>query len=249
MMKTSNKILLSFFGLILLTKTIILFGIGKNINGDDALANDEKVGNAEQQRNLPPFNKIDIENKFRVHYTQDTFQNVVVKADSNLVNLAITVVRDGQLFIHSTKRLRSRQYIDVYVTNDSLNEVKSNAGGLFKTLNKMKVFHFNGIGEAGAIFQMDGNYTNLSLNFTAGCVSDLSGNCQNIDIESNTGCVINASNLIVNKGRVSASTGAVSNLNITGELSLALSTGAVVKCQGNPQIKSISISTGAQFIK
>jgi hypothetical protein len=248
-MKTSNIILLSFFGIILLSITVILFAFSRDANFAMAPDSDDKSGNAEQQLTLPHFNKIDIESRFYVHYTQDTFQKVVVKADSNLIDLAVTEVNNGKLFIHSKKRLRNRQHIDVYVTTDSINEVKSSAGGTFKTSRKMKVYQFDGLGSAGAVYEVDGDITNLKIDFSAGCVGNFSGNCKNLGIESSAGSVINAGNLVANKGNVSSSAGSVVNVNVTGELSVHASSGSVIKCQGNPQIKNIDISSGAQFIK
>jgi len=246
-MKTSNKILLSFFALIILSITIILFVVGNDVKF--GTTSDEKLGNAEQLRNLPHFNKIEIESRFNVHYTQDTFQEVVVKADSSLIDLATTEVSNDKLLLHSKKRLRNRQHIDVFVTTDSIIEVKSSAGGTFKTLRKMNVYQFDGSGSAGAVYKVEGNFTNLKLDFSAMCVGDFSGTCKNLVIEASAGSVLNADNLVADKGNVSASARSVSKINVTSELSVSASSGSVIKCLGNPQIKSINISSGAQFIK
>ncbi len=248
-MKTSNKILLGFFALILLTITIIIItlGIDKNfVSGSDT---DNKSGKAEKQCDLPHFNKIEIEGRLTVHYTQDTFQKVIVRADSNLIDRVMIEVHYDKLFIHNKKWSRSRQHIDVYVTNDSINEIESRAGSAFKTINKIKVYQMEISGEAGATFQMDGDLTNLKLGLSAGSLGDFSGNCKKLEIEASAGAVINADNMITDIGKVYSSTGAVININVTRELSLEASSGSIVKCHGNPQIKDIDISSGAQFLK
>src|SRR5208283_661250 len=99
------------------------------------------------------------------------FQNILVKADSELITLAILESKDGYLFIHSKKHLRHNQHIDVYVTNDSLNEIKSYAGANFKTLNKIKAYRLNIEGSEGAIYTMDGDFNSLKLNVSTGCVA------------------------------------------------------------------------------
>jgi hypothetical protein len=248
-MKTSNKILLSFFALVLLTITILLIVLNADKNFDSFPDTSYKSGKAEKQCDLAYFNKIEIENKFVVYYTQDTFQKIIVKADNKLIDRAMIEVQNGKLIIHSRKRLSFRQHIDVFVTNDSINEIVSSAGSAFKTINKIKVHQMDVSGEAGATFQMNGDFANLKLELSAGSVGDFSGNCKNLEINSSAGAVINAENMVTEIGKVNSSAGAVVNINITKELSIEASAGSIVKCQGNPQIKDIDISSGAQFLK
>lgn len=247
-MKTSNILLLSLFGLIILSITILLFVIGKNLNGADFLTY-EKAGNYEQKRTLPSFNKLDVESSFNVQYTQDTFQNCVIRADSNLMSSISTEVKEGKLYLHCPKHLRRRQRIDVYITNDSINEVNLVAGSIFKTSRKMKVNQFIALNKAGSVFDLDGTFNNLSITAEAGCVSNLSGKCESIEIASDAGSIINAGNLSAIKGKINSSTGAVTTINVSGELSIEASTGAIIKCQGNPTVKNLNVSTGAQFIR
>jgi hypothetical protein len=247
-MKTSNILLLSLLGFIILSITAILFIIGKDVKGSDFLTY-EKAGNYEQKRTLPAFNKLDVDSKFNVQYTQDTFQNFMIKADSNLISSISAEVKEGKLYLHCSKNLRKRQQIDVFITNDSINEVGLNAGSIFKTSRSMKVNQFAASGKAGAIVDIDGTFNKLSVAAEAGCVSNLSGKCQFIEINSDAGGVINAANLNAANGKINSTTGAVTTLNVTGELSVEASTGAIIKCQGNPKVKDLNVSTGAQFIR
>lgn len=247
-MKTSNKILLSFFALILLTITIILFVFRDNMNFE--MAPDEgNFGKTEQQRNVSHFDKIKIESRFHVYYTQDTFQKVVVIADSNLIGLAVTEVNDGRLSLYSKKQLKRKQKIEVFVTTDSINDLQLNAGCSFKTQHKMKVYQLKCDGNAGSVLSIDGNFTNLKLAFNAGSVGNFSGSCKNLEIESNAGSVVNAGNLVAENGNVTSNAGSVTTINVAGDLSVFASAGSIVKYQGNPNVKNINISSGAQFTK
>jgi hypothetical protein len=248
-MKTSNKILLGLFALILITITIIIIKLGVDLKVGSSPEPDIKSGNSEKQCDLPHFNKIEIEGSFIVHYTQDTFQKITVRADSNLIDQVIIEVNYGKLFIHNKKHSRSRHNIDVYVTTDSINEIESKAGSFFKTINQLKVYHVDVSGEAGAKIEMNGDFTNLKIEFNAGSFGDFSGNCKNLDIESSAGAVINSFNMKTDIGKVSCSAGSMVTLNVIKELSIEASAGSIVKCTGNPQIKDINISSGAQFLK
>jgi hypothetical protein len=248
-MRTSNKILLGFFVLILLTITIIIIKFGVDVKDGSLPESDNKSGQAEKQKELAHFNKIEIEGNFIVHYTQDTFQKVTIRADSNLVDKVLIEVHYDRLFIHSKRHFRSRQHIDVYVTNDSINEIESRAGSSFKTINTLKVYQIDISSEAGSKIELNGNINNLNIELSAGSVADFTGTCKNLDVKSSAGAVLNADNLVTDICRVSSSAGSVNNINVNGELSIEASSGSIIKCQGNPQIKSMDISSGARFIK
>ena len=244
-MKTSNIILLGLFLVILLSITTILFAIRKDIKSCN-LSVPEKTGKqTEVQLKLTKFNKLDVEGKFRIHYTQDTLQNVEVKGDSNLIVLAKLSVQDGRLYIKSIKEFRRNNHVDIYLTNDSLNEIKSSQGAIFNTIAKIKSDQFKIEGSEGAVFNISGNFKDLNVNFSTGCVADLAGSCLNLALESNTGSVLNASNLIANNGNISSSTGSVLKINVKDELAVQASTGSVITYSGNPRIKNWNVSNGA----
>jgi hypothetical protein len=247
-MKTSNILLLSFLALILLSITIIIFAIGRDMNYT-APDNDHTTWEVEQVRNLPHFNKVKLKSNFKVYYIQDTFQKVLVKADSNLIGSVVTEVDNGKLLIRSKKHLKKLQNIEIFVTTDSINEIQIEAGGTFKTSNKIKVHQLDASGSAGAILRVDGTFVSLNLTCTAGCVSDFSGKCKNLKIESSAGSILNADSLVTETGIISSSSASIITVNVCSELSIDASSASIIKYLGNPQLKSFDISSGAQFIK
>jgi hypothetical protein len=276
-MKTSNIILLSFFALIILSITIVLFIASYNLHYPSTQDQETTIdsagqhitrhsyrqrnsffstvfreevrssGTAEQKLRLPQFNKMEVKGKFFVYYTQGRPQNVVIKADSSIINLAEIEVNDGKLSLRCKESLRSKQHIDVYITTDSIAEVESGVGAKFETVGKIKIHHFNGVAATGSIFMIDGDFSNLQLKLSTGCVGTFSGTSKDMDLQASTGCVINAGGLVAQRAHISCSTGTVANIDVAGELSVEASTGSVVNCKGNPVLKSKSISSGAQF--
>lgn len=246
-MKTSNILLLSLLGVILLSITIILVSFSGGVCS--SMAPESSVGKAEQLRNLPHFNKIEMESKFDVYYTQDTFQRVVVKTDSSLLNVAVTEVKDGKLYIHSNKRLRNRQHIDIILTTDSIVKIEANAGSTFKTTRRMKVHQLEGNCNAGSIVKIDGEFFNLNLDFNAGSIADVTGTCVNLNATANAGTILNLGSLMAEKGVISANAGSIVTVNVTKELSVDANAGSIVKSLGNPLMKGINIMGGAQFTK
>jgi hypothetical protein len=141
------------------------------------------------------------------------------------------------------------QRIEIFVTNDSITEIESRAGSTFKTINQLKGYQVDVSGRAGAKIEIDGDFTNLKIELSAGSFGDFSGSCKNLDIESSAGAVINSFNMKTDIGKVSCSAGSIVTINVIKELSIEASAGSIVKCTGNPQIKDINISSGAQFLK
>lgn len=246
-MKTSNKILLGALALILIliTTSIIIFSRGLHWEGSGrSELSGKKV---EEQREVPLFNKLKVEGNIHVYYTQGLAGKMLIKADSSLMADFRSEVNDSELHLYSKRRGRSRSKVEVFITADSINKVTANAGGIFKTVQAIKVNQFNSIGNAGGILNVNGEFFNLSMEMNAGAIGDFSGSCENIKVDSNAGAIVNAEKMIAKNGTVSSNAGAITNIFVTGELSVFASTGSIVKCQGNPTMKKVEVSTGAMF--
>jgi hypothetical protein len=232
-MKTSNKLLLGLFVLILLTITVVMAVVKINFFKPGSSTYTVSGKQTEEQRNVAKFNQIEVENMIKVNYTQDNQQRVVIKADSNLIRMVVSEVKEP---------------IQVDISTDSINGIKLTAGGIFGTTKKMKVTKLDGDGSAGALFEVDGDFTDLKIEMSAGCVANFKGKCKNLEISCTAGSIFNANDLVAEYGTISASAGAVMNVNVTGEISVDANAGSVIKCSGKARAKNINISSGAQFL-
>jgi hypothetical protein len=244
-MKTSNKILLVSFGVVLLSIAILAFTVGRVFRIPDHY---ESTGNATEVMNAAPFTEIEVQGKFRIHYTQGTVKKVVIKTDSSLLKLVVSDISNGTLHLRTSEPITSRQHIDVEVSTDSITRASIHAGGIFQTEKKMKVHQFTGEGSAGAIYKVEGDFVNLTLEFSAGVVGDFSGKCDFLDVSSSAGTVLNSSDLVARNGNVSSSAGSVNNIYVTDKLDIHASAGSIVRCKGNPKTKNVDVSSGARFI-
>lgn len=246
-MKTSNKILLGALALILLLITTSLVFFSRELNWESSDRVDLSGKTIEEQRDVASFNKLKVEGNIQVHYTQGAAGKLLVKADSSLIADFRSEVNDSELHLYSIRRIRNRSKIEVFITADSINTVTANAGGIFKTVQAIKVNQFNSIGNAGGILNVNGEFFNLNMEMNAGAIGDFSGSCENIKVDSNAGAIVNAEKMVAKNGTVSSNAGAITNVYVTGELSVFASTGSIVKCQGNPTMKQVEVSTGAMF--
>ena len=247
-MKTSNKLLLGLFVLILLTITVVMVVVKINFFKPGSSTYTVSGKQSEEQRNVAKFNQIEVENMIKVNYTQDNQQRVVIKADSNLIRLVVSEVKNGKLYLYTTEKLDLEEPIQVEVSTDSINGIKLTAGGIFGTTKKMKVTKLNGDGSAGALFDVDGDFTDLKIEMSAGCIANFKGKCKNLEISCTAGSIFNANDLVAEFGTISASAGSVMNVNVTGEISVDANAGSVIKCSGKARAKNINISSGAQFL-
>lgn len=246
-MKTSNKILLGALALILLLITTTLVFFSRELNWQGSGRSELSGKKVEEQREVALFNKLKVEGNIQVHYTQGAAGKLLIKADSSLMADFRSEVSDNELHLYSNRRGRTRSKIEVFVTADSINKVTANAGGIFKTVQAIKVNQFNSIGNAGGILNVNGEFYNLDMEMNAGAIGDFSGSCENISVDSNAGAIVNAGKMVAKSGRVSSNAGAITNIYVTGELSVFASTGSIVKCQGNPTMKQVEVSTGAML--
>lgn len=246
-MKTSNKILLGALALILLIITTVLILFSRAMNSNDSYNVELSGKKVEEQREIGSFNKLKVEGNIQVYYTQGAAGKLLIKADSSLMADFRSEVSDNELHLYSKRRGRNRSKIEVFITADSINKVTANAGGIFKTVQTIKVNQFSSIGNAGGILNVDGAFFNLNMEMNAGAIGDFSGSCENIRVDSNAGAIVNAEKMIAKNGSVSSNAGAITNIYVTGELSVFASTGSIVKCQGNPTMKQVEVSTGAMF--
>jgi hypothetical protein len=246
-MKTSNKILLGALALILILITTTLIIFSRALNSYES-GNIELSGKkVEERREVASFNKLKVEGNIQVHYTQGAAGKLLIKADSSLMADFRSEVNDSELHLFSKRRGRNRSKIEVFITADSINKVTANAGGIFKTVQAIKVNQFNSIGNAGGILNVDGEFFNLNMEMNAGAIGDFSGSCENLKVDSNAGAIVNAEKMVAKNGSVSSNAGAITNIYVTGELSVFASTGSIIKCQGNPTMKQVEVSTGAMF--
>ncbi len=84
-MKTSNKILLTAFGVVFILTLIFLLYIKSNIKGIE--------GNYQiitKEREVAAFTGINIKNRIKVKYKQDSIQKLSIKTNNNLIKLVKT---------------------------------------------------------------------------------------------------------------------------------------------------------------
>jgi hypothetical protein len=247
-MKTSNKLLLGLLAVILLATTIVMIVTRVQIGKSMTSTHRNPVGQMSEQRQVGQFNQIEIEGKIKVSYTPGTSPKITVSDDSSMVKLVVSEVKEGKLYLYTREEFDRDEPILVNVVTDSINDLKLSKGGVFETMQPMKVAKLNAEASQGAVFAIEGDFNSLIFDINSGCVVNLKGKSRSLEVNSSAGCVFNAGDMPVDIGSFSASAGAIMNVNVTGEVSVNANAGSIIKCSGNPKTKNINVNSGAQFM-
>jgi hypothetical protein len=246
-MRTSNKILLGLFMSIVLAITVLVIYVANNItihptiNGSDF--------SASQERNVADFHQLECSSGFRVVFTQDSVQRVVVKADSSVIRFISTEVANGKLTLKSSERWRSNVPVEIQVSARNIDYINMNSGSNFSVAKPLNIKELKLDVSSGSSVELNGTFEKLSTDFSSGSMGKIEGSDSIFSLTASSGSNVDAGNLIAKIGSVSASSGSNLSVNITDEISVDASSGSNISYKGNPSIKGFNVSSGANFSK
>lgn len=243
-MKTSVKLLLILFILMIISTSAIIIKVHSDFVFDDS-----KPVLSEKQLSLSAFHQIEANGRANIIYTQDTFQRVELKADSSQMRYIQMDVKDGKLSINIRREYRNRRAVQIEITADSINEVDLKAGGSFESAKQFRVTDFVGKASAGADFKMDCKLSNLSMEMSAGSDARLSGECRSLTLEANAGSDFKAFDLLAQNAVVHANAGSTVKVNAVKSLEAHANSGSNIYYKGNPQLSNVDISSGGNLRK
>ena len=197
-----------------------------------------------EDRNLSNFEAISVSSGIELLITQDTFEKVVVEADENIQKILKTVVSGGKLKIYMEEGVLHAKKMKVYVTVKQLKSLEGSSGSETKTANKINSESMKIHSSSGSEVNMEVGCTDLTTDSSSGSNLKVSGTSAFIKADSSSGSGLDASQLVAEKGEVSASSGANLHVNVTKEIKAHASSGAEVTVNGNPAIRDTNSSSG-----
>ena len=246
-MKTSNILITVFLGLILIAIAASIISAKLKLNTLVSMDLSGKL--ITETRSVSPFQKIDVSNHIQVNFTQDSLQSVVVKADSSLLSVLKTEVRDGVLYISTEQSTFNQPLIEVDVTAALLDAASMNSGSSFVTKGTIRMPHFVMNANSGATAEVACEVVDMKLDVHSGSVVNLKGQCTNLTTSCHSGSILGADELVVQNANVTGHSGAILNINVIGEVDVDAHSGSIINCKGNPRTNHMSISSGAIFNK
>jgi hypothetical protein len=244
-MKTSNKILLTAFGVIIVVMIVSIIGFRSMIYSSFI----EGDGNIlEQQREIASFDRVSVRGKLQVYYSQTENPSLQLSADSNLHEFISTEVSGNELIIKMNKPLRSRNEMRIEVSSNNLRNVEASAGAGFTTQNNLQAHELRLTGNAGAKMDVAGNFEAIYTTQNAGSSIRLAGTTRYLEISSNAGGSVNAMDMEAEFAKADANAGGSARINAK-EIEASANAGGSIYYSGNPHFRNMSTSAGGNIRK
>ncbi len=205
-----------------------------------------------QQRNTAAFHGISVSSGIDLYLTQGNSEEVVVKADPDIIDDIITEVRDGVLHIYMKK---NRNWMwnkerSCYVTFDDLTRLDVSAGADVESENAFKLDELKIAVSAGADVELDDVTAKaVWLDTSSGSDAEISGRTDRFEASSSSGADISCDDFVAKYCKVSVSSGADAEVHATEELRASASSGGDIRYKGNPKRKDINESSGGDVYR
>ncbi len=242
-MKKSNILLLSALGVIIIAIIAGVFALRTQLFAEITHGDGNIV---QSTRELASFEKIKINGRYNVYYTQQSPQELIVFADENLQEYIRTEVRNNKLYIESSQPIRSGSELRIELSNNTLTHVEASASAGFFTTTGIVLPLLHLTANAGSTIDVEGIFETLFANQNAGANLKIRGKTQKLHAESNAGGTIDASELEAESAVVKANAGANIRVN-AAEIDAEANAGGSVRYLGDPVFKSMRTSAGGNI--
>ncbi len=240
-MKTSNKILFSAFGIVLLGIIIILLYIRVNLSLDMV----EGSGNVvTERREVAEFRRIDVRGNIRLHISQGDEYSMSIEADDNLVHLVMAKPVQDKLYVYLEKGIHKDATMNIHIQTTQLTELTVSAGARAFASDTIHGVSFKHVLQAGAQSDLILDFERMDLLVQAGGVSSLSGRVYHAQVSSLAGAIINAQYLEVEDLEINGRAGSINTFHVNRSISGRARNGAIVNYSGEPDVEDLRIERG-----
>jgi len=243
-MKTTNKILLATLIAILSIMTVLIVIVRFNISFGPVAEGSMTV--VSEQREISDFKAIEASGPVKVELIQGEEIGLTIEADDNLIELIVTEVNDQVLTIRMRERVVKYKALDVKVAFVALEALSVSAGASVYSLNTLVGLALKHVISSGAISELSLDFDQLTVEASSGARAKLAGKVRELFIQSSSGSNIEAKELVSENATVRTSSGSVNHIFVNNEMSIDASSGAIVNYYGQPTMKHLKTSSGAE---
>ena len=241
-MKTTNKILLIMFILILAGITISLIYVRIQFGNID-----ETLGSGivtTEQRQLNEFDGLRVSGNFNVAIHVDHSNMLVIETDDDLMEFVNTAITDNTLVVDFLLRPAIHKTIDINLYVNEISSIEVLAGAWVSSEDTLNTVFFRHILGSGANSNLLIHVDSLHLESSSGSLSTLKGSARTIITEVSSGAQVRATELTAEFVDVQASSGANVHVNAQKELTANASSGSNIGYTGSPATQNFSTSGG-----
>ena len=200
-----------------------------------------------QNRNVNDFSAIKVSSGIDLYLTQGNNEEVIVKADTDIIDNIITKVKNGVLHIYFEKNMhwvwtKSRQ---AFVTFDDLEALTVSAGSDVYSKNSFELESLKLDVSSGSDIKLeDLSAGKIMLETSSGSDAKLSGDVEFFKASASSGSDIDARDLKSRSCEVRVSSGSDAIVYVTERLDASASSGGDIRYKGSPREKDINESSG-----
>jgi Putative auto-transporter adhesin, head GIN domain len=211
----------------------------------------------EETRTVDAFTGVSSASGVNVQLVKGSGNKVIVStSDEKVLPYFKTEVKDGilRVFIEyeNNKNWNKRRYsknlkLKATVFYSQINTLKASSGSLLEAKELLEANSFTVETSSGATLNAAIKAANISLEASSGSVAAVSGTATEQKIKTSSGAVINNGKLNSKSVTINASSGSMITVNATEAIHVDASSGANIKCYGNPKQVTKKLSSGASL--
>jgi hypothetical protein len=246
-MKTSNKLLLGFiFAIFLLTGWFLVTAKKYTFdNAEHALSeNIISINN-----NLESFQILNVSGNFEVQLIQGDEEKIEISGDERVLENVTTELNDGVLSLNNNTKQYSLSPVNVILHFKQINEMNFLEGVAFFSHDTIHGNNLSLKNSAGSSGFLTLKVQNLNIHSNLGSSLQIQGNVYFLEIDGSSGAEIDASKLISQNCNVTNTSESIVNVNVTQTLEADVSSGAMLKYSGAPNITKFTTSTEGNIIE
>jgi len=190
-----------------------------------------------ESRNVYSFSKIDISGEFEVLINQTSSEKLELEVDENLLELIVTEVKNGTLFISTKKTIGKAKSLKLYISMITINKIS--ASGAIEIKNKGKLTTNTLIIDASgaADIELTVELENLQMELSGASETSLSGDATNFEIDLSGASELEAKQLKTDHTTIDISGAGNATVFAKKTLNVTVSGAGSIKYKGNPTIK------------
>lgn len=196
------------------------------------------------------FTKVRVSTGLELIIDQGSEVSLKVEADENLHDIIITEVEDGKLKIYTKKNIWKSASKKVYLTVNTIEELKASSGSSIKTSNILNATNLNVGSSSGASINLEIKAVNLNSKTSSGAIANLDVNANNVVTGSSSGSTMKIKG-ITSTHETNASSGSSINAYrlVSKNVTAKVSSGASISVYASENINGRASSGGSVFFE
>jgi hypothetical protein len=193
---------------------------------------------------IKDFDKIELGGYYNVIISQGDKSKLEIETDENLMEYIEAKVSSKLLKIKNKKNIIASKNINVYLTINKLEELAISGYVRVSSADRLNFNKLSMAFSGNSEINMNINCVELKTEYSGNSNINLSGTSLTADMNASGSSVINATELLVDDLKFTASGNAVAKVNAISKLDVNISGSAQVEYYGSPDVKQTVSGSG-----